>query len=104
MKQLCAVRDSWKSFLEKQTVVFGINGQSEASHAKFKDKYQFPFPLLVDSGKQVSKAYNTNGLLFITRTVYLIGKDGKIRFAKRGMPAPSEGRGERIDCMRNAKR
>ena len=71
-------------------MVFGINGQSDASHAKFRDKYQFPFPLLVDKGKQVCKAYNTYGLLMVTRTVYLIGKDGKIRFAKRGMPPPSE--------------
>jgi thioredoxin-dependent peroxiredoxin len=84
------VRDSWKHFLEKETRVFGINGQSDSSHAKFKEKYQFPFPLLVDSGKRVCKAYNTYGLLMVTRTVYLIGKDGKIRFAKRGMPAPSE--------------
>ena len=84
------MRDSWKHFLEKQTMVFGINGQSDASHAKFRDKYQFPFPLLVDKGKQVCKAYNTYGLLMVTRTVYLIGKDGKIRFAKRGMPPPSE--------------
>jgi len=84
------VRDSWKSFLAKDTLVFGINGYSDASHAKFRDKYQFPFPLLVDKGKQVCRAYKTNGLLMVTRTVYLIGKDGTIRFAKRGMPSPSE--------------
>ena len=76
--------------MEKQTLVFGINSYSDASHAKFRDKYQFPFPLLVDKGKQVCRAYKTNGLIIVTRTVYLIVKDGKIRFAKRGMPPPSE--------------
>ena len=89
-KQLCTVRDNWKAFLEKDTLVFGVNGQGESSHAKFIDKYQFPFPLLVDEGKVVCKAYKTNGLLMVTRTVYLIGKDGTIRFSKRGMPEPEE--------------
>jgi len=84
------VRDSWKSFLDKDTLVFGINSRSGESHAKFIDKHQFPFPLLVDSGQIVCKAYKTYGLLFVKRTVYLIGKDGKIKFGKRGMPAPSE--------------
>lgn len=84
------MRDSWQHFLEKDTLVFGINGRSGASHAKFIAKHQFPFPLLVDAGKRVCKAYNADGLFAVTRTVYLIGKDGKIRFAQRGMPSPGE--------------
>ncbi len=84
------MRDSWKYFQEKDTVAFGINGRSGASHAAFKEKYHFPFPLLVDADKRMCKAYNTDGLLMVKRTVYLIGKDGKIRFAERGMPTPSE--------------
>ena len=43
----------------------------------------------MDEGKRVANLYNAGGL-FVKRTVYLIGKDGKIRFAQRGMPSPEE--------------
>ena len=69
--------------------VFGINPQGTRSHERFRRKYQFPFPLLVDEGQKVAKLYNANGLI-VKRTVYRIGPDGVIRFARRGMPPPSE--------------
>jgi peroxiredoxin Q/BCP len=37
----------------------------------------------------VAALYHANGLI-VKRTVYLIGPDGLIRFARRGMPKPSE--------------
>jgi len=40
-------------------------------------------------GQKVGALYHTNGLI-VKRTVYLIGPDGVIRFARRGMPKPSE--------------
>jgi peroxiredoxin len=43
----------------------------------------------VDKGRQVAKLYNANGLI-VKRAFYLIGPDAVIRFARRGMPAPSE--------------
>jgi peroxiredoxin Q/BCP len=48
-----------------------------------------PFPLLVDDGQKVAALYHANGL-FVKRTVYLIGPDGVIRYAKRGKPDPAE--------------
>ncbi len=69
--------------------VLGINPQSARSHRDFRDKYKFPFPLLVDKGQRVAELYHANGLM-VKRTVYLIDAAGVIRFARRGMPAPSE--------------
>ena len=66
-----------------------MNPQSASSHARFKDKHQLPFPLLVDSGKRVAERYRCGGL-FVRRTVYLIGPDGRILFAERGMPSPDQ--------------
>jgi peroxiredoxin Q/BCP len=43
----------------------------------------------VDEGRKIAKAYNADGLI-VKRTVYLIGRDGVILFARRGMPPPSE--------------
>ncbi len=37
----------------------------------------------------MAEAYHANGLI-VKRTVYLIGRDGKILFARRGMPSPAE--------------
>lgn len=83
------MRDNWGEAKKRGVEVFGVNPGSTASHQKFRDKYHFPFPLLVDKGQRVAELYHANGLI-VKRTVYLIGPDGKIRFARRGMPSPSE--------------
>jgi thioredoxin-dependent peroxiredoxin len=88
-KQLCEVRDQWEALLEKNVVVFGVNPQPAQSHTAFRSKHQLPFPLLVDAGKRVAKLYKAGGLI-INRTVYLVGPDGVIRYAKRGKPSISE--------------
>ncbi len=88
-KQLCEFRDQWGEAKKKRVTVLGINPQSAKSHAKFRAHHDFPFPLLVDQGQQVAKLYNASGLI-IKRTVYLIGPDGNIRYARRGHPAPEE--------------
>lgn len=84
-RQLCEFRDRWADAQKKNTLVFGVNPQKAASHAKFIGKSRLPFPLLVDQGQQMGALYRTKGLV-VRRTVYLIGPDGVIRFAKRGTP------------------
>jgi peroxiredoxin Q/BCP len=88
-KQLCQFRDQWSQVRARSVEVFGVNPQSATKHDKFRQKYHFPFPLLVDEGQKVAELYHTNGII-VKRTVYVIGPDGKIRFGKRGMPNPSE--------------
>jgi len=88
-KQLCEFRDNWQEAKQKNTVVFGVNPAGAEKHAAFRSHHQFPFPLLVDSGQQVASLYHANGLI-VKRTVYLVGKTGKIRYARRGKPDPAE--------------
>ena len=88
-RQLCEFRDAWPDIRGQNIVVFGVNPQSAESHREFHDKYQFPFPLLVDAGQKVAALYNADGLM-VNRTVYLIGPDRVIRYARRGMPQPQE--------------
>ena len=88
-KQLCEFRDQWQQARKRNVEVFGVNPGNAESHRKFQEKYHFPFPLLVDEGQKVAELYHANGL-FIKRTVYLIGPDGTILYAKRGKPDPSE--------------
>ena len=83
------MRDNWGEATARGVEVFGVNPQSAASHAKFRNKHAFPFPLLVDAGQKVAALYHCNGII-VKRTVYRIGPDGVIRFARRGMPSPHE--------------
>lgn len=88
-KQLCELRDRWSIIDSKDTVVLGVNPQTAKSHRDFVQKWQYPFPLLVDEGQKVAKVYKASGLI-VKRTVYLIGKSGTVRFSKRGRPGPEE--------------
>lgn len=88
-KQLCEFRDQWEHARDRNVRVFGVNPASAGSHRKFQQKYRFQFPLLVDAGQKVAALYHANGLM-VKRTVYLIGPDGVIRYARRGKPDPAE--------------
>ena len=88
-QQLCEFRDQWADVKAKNAAVFGINQQDAASHAKFREHQRYPFPLLSDPGQKIGEAYHTKGFI-VKRTVYLIGPDGIIRYAKRGKPEPPE--------------
>jgi peroxiredoxin Q/BCP len=88
-KQLCQFRDDWSEALARGVEVFGVNPGNAGSHVKFRQKFHFPFPLLVDNGQKVATLYHCNGLI-VKRTVYLVGPDGKIHFSRRGMPAPAD--------------
>ncbi len=87
--QLCEIRDRWSDFEQRGVAVFGVNPGSAASHARFRRNRNLPMPLLVDEGKRVAALYGANGVV-PRRTVYAIGRDGRIAFAERGKPAPEK--------------
>lgn len=88
-RQLCEFRDHWEVAQDSSVTVLGINPWSAASHKKFRERHGFPFPLLVDRGQKVAAAYGAKGL-WVKRTVYLIGPDGVVRYAKRSKPPVEE--------------
>src|SRR5690242_19495143 len=55
-KEACAFRDDYTRF-SKKAVILGVSLDYVKSHQKFKTKYSQPFPLLVDDGATMSKAY-----------------------------------------------
>jgi peroxiredoxin Q/BCP len=89
-KQLCEFRDAWAVVKSKNALVFGVNPARGTRHTSFRDKHRLPFPLLVDAGQKVARLYRSNGLGVPRRTVYLIGPDGVIRYARRGKPDPED--------------
>jgi peroxiredoxin Q/BCP len=87
--QLCEFRDRWDHAKQKNTLVFGVNPAGAGSHRSFREKNSLPFPLIVDAGKKICEAYHADGLI-VKRSVYLIGPDGVIRYARRGKPTADE--------------
>jgi peroxiredoxin Q/BCP len=88
-RQLCELRDRRELAAANPTVVLGISPQSREAQAEFRAKHRLPFPLLSDAGQKVAALYHSRGM-FARRTVYVVDKEGVIRFAKRGHPAAEE--------------
>ena len=68
---------------------FGVNPAGVDSHHAYVEKMGFNFPLLSDPERAMARAYvalkeDGRG---IQRTVYVLGRDGAVRFAQRGAPA-----------------
>ncbi len=82
-RQLCELRDSYGPLSASGAAVFGVNPFGARSHAAFRAKFSFPFPLLVDEGRRIMRAYRC-GRFIVARTVYVVGADGRIAFAQRG--------------------
>lgn len=86
-KEACAFRDDFAQFKKKGAVILGVSTDSAKSHEKFVQKYNLPFPLLVDDEKKIVNAYGAYGPRTFMgikytgthRITFLIGPDGKIK-------------------------
>ncbi|HST25499.1 MAG TPA: thioredoxin-dependent thiol peroxidase [Gaiellaceae bacterium] len=90
-RQACDIRDSWGEFQRAGAVVLGVSPDKEASHARFKAKYDLPFALLADTDHSVSEAYEVWGektfagrkYMGVERSTFVIGPDGTLVKAMR---------------------
>jgi peroxiredoxin Q/BCP len=79
-------RDSYADFKQHGVAVIGVSRDSVAAQAKFKAKYELPFPLLADSDSNVCNAFgvivekNMYGKksLGIQRSTFLVDAAGTI--------------------------
>ncbi|MFI5235600.1 MAG: peroxiredoxin [Gemmatimonadales bacterium] len=87
-RQLGTLRDEITVYTGAGVRPFGVNPASSAAHAEYAAKLALPFPLLSDPDRAIARAYQAlrpDGEQ-IDRTVYLIDRDGSIRFGQRGAP------------------
>jgi peroxiredoxin Q/BCP len=85
--QACGIRDAYGEFEQAGAVVLGISPDGEASHAKFKQKFELPFTLLADEGHHVAdeygvwteKKYAGRTYMGVDRTTFVIGEDGTVK-------------------------
>ena len=84
--EVCGFRDSFKEIEQLGAVIFGISPDSVKSHEDFINKFNLPFPLLADDEKRMCKDYGVwveksmygKKYMGVTRTTFIINKEGKI--------------------------
>jgi peroxiredoxin Q/BCP len=88
--QACGFRDNYETIEEKNAVVLGVSPDGQASHQKFKSKYDLPFTLLVDEDQSIAEMYGVwgekkmygNTYMGIIRSHFVIDADGVIADAQ----------------------
>lgn len=90
--QACDFRDAQTSFTEAGYQVLGVSPQGAASHRRFTDKHSLNFPLLVDSGYEMARAYGVADEVEgkrprIKRSTFVIDEDGTLLEALYGVKA-----------------
>lgn len=81
-KEACAFRDGFALFQNAGLTVLGCSVDSSDAHRKFIQKYNLPFPLLLDPDKKIATSYGVaNGIPILgldKRVTYVIDEDGRI--------------------------
>jgi peroxiredoxin Q/BCP len=84
--EACNFRDDYGDFINANIVILGVSPDNTKSHAKFKQKFELPFPLLADEGHKICDLYQVWGpkkfmgreYEGVLRTTFVIGPDGNI--------------------------
>ena len=84
--EACDLRDNFERFQVNNYALLGVSADSAKAQAKFKDKYELPFPLLADEDKSVINAFGVWGPKKfmgreydgIHRTTFVIDENGII--------------------------
>ena len=85
--QACGIRDAYGEFERAGAVVLGVSPDDEASHVKFRAKYDLPFTLLADTDHEVADLYGVWGektymgrtYMGIARSTFVIAEDGTVK-------------------------
>jgi thioredoxin-dependent peroxiredoxin len=96
--QACGFRDHYPQIEEQDAVVLGVSPDGQASHQKFKTKYDLPFTLLVDEDHAIAERYGVwqeksmygKKYMGVVRSHFVINENGRIRDVQRKVrPAAS---------------
>lgn len=84
--EACDLRDNFERFQANNYALLGVSADDAKAQGKFKDKYDFPFPLIADEDKAVIEAFGVWGPKKfmgreydgINRTTFIINENGVI--------------------------
>jgi peroxiredoxin Q/BCP len=81
-KEACAFRDGYSRFTNAGLTVLGCSVDSADAHKAFIQKYNLPFPLLLDPDKKIATEYGAaNGIPILgldRRITYVIDEKGNV--------------------------
>jgi peroxiredoxin Q/BCP len=77
-RQASGIRDAWGQFERAGVEIFGISADDQASHERFKSKYELPFTLLADPEHKLGEPYGVaqEGKSSYERSTFVIDADG----------------------------
>jgi peroxiredoxin Q/BCP len=59
--EACNLRDNYKKLQKEGYELLGVSADSEKRQKNFKEKYDFPFPLLADENKEIINGFRVWG-------------------------------------------
>src|SRR4030095_9280537 len=77
--EACNFRDDISKFQSKDTQILGVSYDDASSHQAFKEKFHLPFPLLVDTDKQIAGTLGVQEDQYESRDTIVIDKEGKVK-------------------------
>jgi peroxiredoxin Q/BCP len=85
-REACGFRDVYSEFQQRGAILLGVSPDDEASHLRFKQKYDLPFTLLADPEHSVAEQYgvwaekNFAGKKYwgVKRSTFVIDADGNL--------------------------
>ena len=91
--EACGFRDAYSEFEQRGAVVLGVSPDDEASHTRFKEKFDLPFTLLADPEHAVAEKYGVWGekkyggrtYMGVSRSTFIIDAEGKLAKAIHGV-------------------
>jgi peroxiredoxin Q/BCP len=100
--EACAFRDSYADIQSLGAEIWGVSGDSAASHRRFAERHGLPFPLLVDEGNRLRQAFGVPAVLGLLpgRVTYVIAGDGVIRLVFNNLLDGAAHRREALRVLR----
>jgi peroxiredoxin Q/BCP len=84
--EACDLRDHYEDFKSNNYALLGVSADNAKAQGNFKNKYEFPFPLIADEDKTVIQSFGVWGPKKfmgkeydgIHRTTFIINEEGNI--------------------------
>jgi thioredoxin-dependent peroxiredoxin len=91
--ELTRFRDQYSTLFGQDVVVLPVSADSISSHVSWASEMKFPFALVSDPQLSTASLYGSRsvGRPVANRTVYVIGKDGKVAWREMKFNALAEG-------------
>ena len=102
--EACSLRDGYDQLQAEGYEVVGVSKDSAASHVKFKEKHQLPFPLIADVNHELMEAMGAWGektmygkkTMGTIRTTFIINEEGIIEQILSGKQVNTKQHAEQI--------